>query len=182
MRGSDADAAVYWLARMIEAGEDPLFIARRMVIFAAEDVGNADPRGLQVAMAAQQAVHFVGMPEGRIPLAQAVTYLATAPKSNAAYQAIGRAQAEVRRSGALPVPMHLRNAPTGLMKDLGYSKGYQYAHDQPDAVVGHAHLPEGLLGSRYYHPKESGYEKHIRERLAYWAEQARKREGTDAES
>ncbi|MDH3454510.1 MAG: replication-associated recombination protein A, partial [Desulfuromonadales bacterium] len=128
MRGSDPDAAVYWLARMIEAGEDPLFIARRMVIFAAEDVGNADPRALQLAVATQQAVHFIGMPEGRIPLAQAVTYLATAPKSNAAYVAVGEAQKEVRQSGALPVPHHLRNAPTGLMKDLGYGKDYQYAH------------------------------------------------------
>ena len=174
MRGSDADAAVYWLARMIEAGEDPLFIVRRMVIFAAEDVGNADPRALQIAVAAQQAVHFVGMPEGRIPLAQAVTYLATAPKSNAAYQAIGTAQAEVRRSGALPVPLHLRNAPTGLMKDLGYGKDYQYAHERPEALVEHTHLPESLQGTSYYRPKESGYEKQIRERLAWWAERRRK--------
>lgn len=171
MRGSDADAAVYWLARMIEAGEDPLFIVRRMVIFASEDVGNADPRALQVALAAQQAVHFVGMPEGRIPLAQAVTYLATAPKSNAAYQAIGQAQTEVRRSGALPVPLHLRNAPTGLMKDIGYSQGYQYAHDQAEAIVTHSHLPEKLHGSRYYQPRDSGYEKLIRDRLAHWADQ-----------
>lgn len=182
MRGSDADAAIYWLARMIEAGEDPLFIARRMVIFAAEDVGNADPRGLQIALAAQQAVHFVGMPEGRIPLAQAVTYLATAPKSNAAYKAIGAAQAEVRRSGALPVPAHLRNAPTGLMKELGYGKGYEYAHDQPDAVVSHTHLPEALQGARYYRPRQSGYEQHICERLAQRARQARNREKPDDET
>lgn len=182
MRGSDADAAVYWLARMIEAGEDPMFIARRMVIFAAEDVGNADPRGLQVALAAQQAVHFVGMPEGRIPLAQAVTYLATAPKSNAAYKAIGTAQAEVRRSGALPVPAHLRNAPTGLMKDLGYGKGYEYAHDQPGAVVSHAHLPDVLQGARYYRPKQSGYEQHIRERLNHLAKQSHNRDKTDDET
>jgi putative ATPase len=181
MRGSDADAAVYWLARMIEAGEDPLFIVRRMVIFAAEDIGNADPRALQIAIAAQQAVHFVGMPEGRIPLAQAVTYLATAPKSNAAYQAISQAQAEVRRSGSLPVPLHLRNAPTGLMKELGYSEGYQYAHDQQAAVVSHAHLPEQLQGTRYYLPKESGYEKHIRERIAYWMEHRDRIRGADPE-
>ncbi|MBW2688948.1 MAG: replication-associated recombination protein A, partial [Deltaproteobacteria bacterium] len=141
MRGSNPDAAVYWLARMIEAGEDPLFIARRMVIFAAEDVGNADPRALQVAVATQQAVHFIGMPEGRIPLAQAVTYLATAPKSNAAYVAVGEAQKEVRQSGALPVPHHLRNAPTGLMKDLGYGKDYQYAHNHPGSIVTQEHLP-----------------------------------------
>jgi putative ATPase len=169
MRGSDPDAAIYWLARMIEAGEDPLFIVRRMVIFAAEDVGNADPRALQVAIATQQAVHFIGLPEGRIPLAQAVTYLATAPKSNASYAAIKAAQQEVRKSGALPVPLHLRNAPTGLMKELGYGKDYQYAHDRDDAIVSQSHLPDTLVGSRYYQPKESGYEKSIRERLQWWA-------------
>ncbi|HKL26854.1 MAG TPA: replication-associated recombination protein A [Desulfuromonadales bacterium] len=179
MRGSDADAAVYWLARMVEAGEDPLFIVRRMVIFAAEDIGNADPRALQIAVAAQQAVHFVGMPEGRIPLAQAVTYLATAPKSNAAYQAIGAAQAEIRNSGALPVPLHLRNAPTGLMKELGYGRDYQYAHDRPEAMVEHDHLPERLQGTTYYRPKDSGYEKHIRERLAGWAERRRRPPGKE---
>ena len=175
MRGSDPDAAIYWLARMIEAGEDPLFIARRIVIFAAEDVGNADPRALQLAVAAQQAVHFIGLPEGRIPLAQAVTYLATAPKSNAAYMAIADAQKEVRQSGALPVPFHLRNAPTGLMKDLGYGRDYQYAHDHKDSVVTQEHLPEALGGSKYYRPNESGYEKTIRERLAWWAEQRDKK-------
>jgi putative ATPase len=164
MRGSDPDAAVYWLARMIEAGEDPLFIVRRMVIFAAEDVGNADPRALQIAMAAQQAVHFVGMPEARIPLAQAVIYLATAPKSNASYLAIGEAQKEVRASGALPVPLHIRNAPTGLMKELGYGKGYQYAHNHDDAVVSHSHLPEQIEDTTYYRPTGSGYEKTIKER------------------
>ena len=179
MRGSDADAAVYWLARMVEAGEDPLFIVRRMVIFAEEDIGNADPRALQIAVAAQQAVHFVGMPEGRIPLAQAVTYLATAPKSNAAYQAIGAAQAEIRKSGALPVPLHLRNAPTGLMKELGYGRDYQYAHDRPEAMVEHDHLPERLQGTTYYRPKDSGYEKHIRERLAGWAERRRRPPGKE---
>ncbi len=177
MRGSDPDAAIYWLARMIEAGEDPLFIARRIVIFAAEDVGNADPRALQLAVAAQQAVHFIGLPEGRIPLAQAVTYLATAPKSNAAYMAIAEAQKEVRQSGALPVPFHLRNAPTGLMKDLGYGRDYQYAHDHKDSVVTQEHLPEALGGSKYYRPNQSGYEKTIRERLAWWAEQRNKKAG-----
>ena len=175
MRGSDPDAAIYWLARMIEAGEDPLFIARRMVIFAAEDVGNADPRALQMAVATQQAVHFIGMPEGRIPLAQAVTYLATAPKSNAAYVAVGEAQKEVRQSGALPVPHHLRNAPTGLMKDLGYGKDYQYAHNQENSVVTQGHLPDTLVGTKFYRPKESGYEKMIAERLAWWAEQRKKK-------
>jgi putative ATPase len=175
MRGSDPDAAIYWLARMIEAGEDALFIARRMVIFASEDVGNADPRALQVAVATQQAVHFIGMPEGRIPLAQAVTYLATAPKSNAAYVAVGEAQKEVRQSGALPVPHHLRNAPTSLMKDLGYGKGYQYAHNQADSIVTQEHLPEALGGTKFYLPKDSGYEKMIRERLDWWAEQRKKK-------
>ncbi|MHB8708162.1 MAG: replication-associated recombination protein A, partial [Desulfuromonadales bacterium] len=169
LRGSDPDAAIYWLARMIEAGEDPMFIARRMIIFAAEDVGNADPRALQVAVAAQQALHVIGLPEGRIPLAQAVTYLATAPKSNASYLAVDAALAEVRQSGALPVPLHIRNAPTRLMKELGYHKGYQYAHDRPDAVVTQTHLPEQLTGREFYRPKESGYEKTIGERLRYWA-------------
>lgn len=169
MRGSDPNAAVYWLARMIEAGEDPLFIARRIVIFAAEDVGNADPRALQLAVATQQAVHFIGMPEGRIPLAQAVTYLATAPKSNAAYVAISEAQKEVRQSGALPVPLHLRNAPTGLMKDLGYGKDYQYAHNQTNSIVTHEHLPETLCDTKFYRPRDSGYEKTIRERIDWWA-------------
>ena len=176
MRGSDPDGAIYWLARMIEAGEDPLFIARRMVIFAAEDVGNADPRALQIAVSAQQAVHFIGMPEGRIPLAQAVTYLATAPKSNAAYVAIGEAQKEVRQSGALPVPHHLRNAPTGLMKDLGYGKDYQYAHNRKNSVVTQKHLPEALGDTSYYRPKESGYEKTIQERLGWWASQRAKQD------
>ncbi len=177
MRGSDPDAAIYWLARMIEAGEDPLFIARRMVIFAAEDIGNADPRALQVAVATQQAVHFIGMPEGRIPLAQAVTYLATAPKSNAAYVAVSEAQKKVRQSGALPVPHHLRNAPTGLMKDLGYGKDYQYAHNHADTIITQEHLPDALSGTKFYRPKDSGYEKMIRERLDWWA--AQRKEQTD---
>ncbi len=165
LRGSDPDAASYWLARMLNAGEDPLFIVRRMVIFASEDVGNADPRALQIALAVQQAVHFVGMPEARICLAQGVTYLATAPKSNASYLAIDRALAEVRQSGALPVPKHLRNAPTRLMKDLEYGKNYQYAHDYPDAASDQQHLPDALVGRRYYQPTERGYEKIIGERL-----------------
>jgi putative ATPase len=176
MRSSDPDAAIYWLARMIEAGEDPLFIVRRMVIFAAEDVGNADPRALQIAVAAQQAVHFVGMPEGRIPLAQAVTYLASAPKSNSAYVAIDEALAEVRKSGALAVPKHIRNAPTGLMKELGYGQGYQYAHDHIGAVVTQDHLPAEISGRTFYRPAERGYEKQIRERLAWLETQRRNKE------
>jgi len=169
LRGSDPDAALYWLARMLEAGEDPLFIVRRMVVFASEDVGNADPRALQIALAVQQAVHFVGLPEARINLAQGVTYLATAPKSNASYVGIDQALAEVRQSGALPVPLHIRNAPTRLMKELGYHKGYQYAHDHAEGIAPQDHLPEALRGKRYYRPTERGYEKLIGERLAHWA-------------
>ncbi|MDO3376719.1 replication-associated recombination protein A [Geoalkalibacter halelectricus] len=168
LRGSDPDAALYWLARMLEAGEDPLFIARRLVIFASEDVGNADPRGLQIAVAAMQAVHFVGLPEGRINLAQAVTYLAGAPKSNASYVGVDAALAEVRKSGALPVPLHVRNAPTRLMKDLGYGRGYRYAHDAAEAIVEQTHLPEEIAEKRFYRPTDHGYEKTIAERLRYW--------------
>jgi putative ATPase len=165
LRGSDPDAAVYWMMRMLEAGEDPLFIARRMVIFAAEDVGNAEPQALQVAVAAKDAVHFVGLPEGRIPLAQAATFLATCPKSNAAYRAMLAAVEDVQRSGALPVPLALRNAPTPLMKGLGYGAGYQYPHDHADALVDQQHLPDALAGRRYYEPTERGHEREIGERL-----------------
>lgn len=165
IRDSDPHAGLYYLARMLEGGEDPLFIARRLVILASEDVGNADPRGLQIAVAAQQAVDFVGMPEGRIVLAQAVTYLAVAPKSNASYEGIGAALEEVRESGGQPVPMHLRNAPTRLMKAEGYGKGYRYAHSEPAARVAQPHLPEKLRGKRFYHPKEIGLEKQIKARL-----------------
>jgi putative ATPase len=162
MRGSDVDAALYWLARMIEGGEDPLFIARRLVIFASEDVGNADPRGLMVAVAAKDAVHFVGLPEGFYPLAQATVYLATAPKSNAAGAAYLEAKADVEKSPNEPVPLHLRNAVTGLMKSLGYGEGYQYAHDRPDAVVDHGHRPESVEGREYYRPSDRGHEAAIR--------------------
>jgi putative ATPase len=165
MRDSDPDAAVYWLMRMIEAGEDPLFIARRMIIFAAEDIGNADPQALQVAVAAKDAFHFVGLPEGRIPLAQAVTYLASAPKSNASYLAMCAAAEDVKQHGALPVPLHLRNAPTPLMKALGYHRGYRYAHDYAGHVVEQQHLPDELRGRRYYEPSENGAERDIKRRL-----------------
>ncbi len=168
LRGSDADAALYWMMRMIEAGEDPLFIARRMIIFAAEDIGNADPQALQVAVAAKDAVHFVGLPEGRIPLAQAVTYLATAPKSNASYKAMLAAAKDVEEKGALPVPLHLRNAPTALMEKLGYGKDYKYAHNYADSIVTQEHLPKELEGRKYYSPSESGNEKQIQERLHSW--------------
>ena len=165
MRGSDPDAALYWVARMLEAGEDPLFIVRRMVIFASEDIGNADPRALQIALTVQQAVHFVGLPEARINLAQGVTYLATAPKSNASYLGIDEALAEVRKSGALPVPKHIRNAPTKLMKQLDYGKGYKYAHNYQDGFAEQSHLPEQISEKKYYRPTERGYEKLITERM-----------------
>jgi len=175
LRGSDPDAALYWMMRMIDAGEDPLFIARRMVIFAAEDIGNADPRALQVAVAAKDAFHFVGLPEGKIPLAQAVTYLATAPKSNASYKAMLAADADVEEHGALSVPIHLRNAPTALMKNLGYGKDYKYAHDYEGHIIDQEHLPIELRERHYYTPSESGYEKQINERLRYWEEKKRER-------
>src|SRR6266702_3124610 len=159
MRGSDPDAALYWLARMIEAGEDPLFILRRMVILASEDIGNADPRALQLAVAALQGFQLVGLPEGRIILAQAAPSFATAPKSNASYVGIDAALAEVRKSGALPVPMHIRNAPTRLMKELGYHKGYRYAHDYAEGFVAQEHLPDRLKGRRFYDPAGHGCER-----------------------
>ena len=158
MRGSDVDAALYWLARMLEAGEDPLFVARRLVIFASEDVGNADPRGLMIAVAAKDAIDFIGMPEGFYPLAQATTYLATAPKSNASGEAYKAAKADVEKFPAEPVPLHLRNAVTGFMKASGYGKGYEYAHDQPGGVVSHGHRPANVEGRAYYVPIDRGYE------------------------
>ena len=167
MRGSDPDGALYWLARMIEAGEDPIFILRRMVILASEDIGNADPRALQIAVSAMQAFQLVGMPEGRIIMAQAVTYLASAPKSNASYAGINAALAEVRKSGALPVPLHIRNAPTRLMKDAGYGKGYRYAHDYEGGYAPQEYLPERLAGQKYYSPRGHGYEKTIKERMEW---------------
>src|SRR5271166_578802 len=165
MRGSDPDAAVYWMMRMVEAGEDPLFIARRMVIFASEDVGNADPRALQVAIAVKDAVDFVGMPEGVIPLAQGVTYLASAPKSNASYIGMQRAREDTRELGALPVPLHLRNAPTPLMKGLGYGKDYRYPHDFEGAVAEQDFLPDQLIGKEYYQPSQRGFEARLKEYL-----------------
>jgi putative ATPase len=165
MRGSDPDAAIYWMMRMLAAGEDPRFIARRMVIFAAEDIGNADPEALRLAVAARDAFEFVGLPEGRIPLAQAAVYLATAPKSNASFKAMLAAAEDVAEHGALAVPMHLRNAPTRLMKDLGYGRDYEYAHDREEAQVAHHHLPDELRSKRYYEPTERGAEADIGERL-----------------
>jgi putative ATPase len=166
MRGSDPDAALYWMMRMIEAGEDPLFIARRMVIFAAEDVGNSDPRALGLAVAVKDAVDFVGLPEGVIPLAQGVTYLASAPKSNASYRAMLKAREDARSLGPLAVPLHLRNAPTPLMQKLGYAKDYLYPHDYEGAVAPQQYVPERLRGRTYYVPSERGYEARIREYLS----------------
>jgi putative ATPase len=165
MRGSDPDAALYWLARMLEAGEEPLFIARRMIIFASEDIGNADPLALQVAVAVRDAFEFIGLPEGWIPLAHGVTYLATAPKSNASYAAYLEALEDVKRKGALPVPLHIRNAPTGLMRELGYGKGYRYPHEYEEGMPQQDYLPDELKKSEYYKPKDIGHEKLIKERL-----------------
>src|SRR2546426_4287020 len=175
MRNSDPDASVYWLARMVEAGEDPLYIARRLVRFASEDVGNADPQALTVAVAAKDAVHFIGMPEGNTALAQAAIYLATAPKSNAVYEAYTRAAEDAHRDVAAPVPLHLRNAPTKLMKDLAYGKGYQYAHNEAEAIADMSCLPSALEGRKYYDPRDRGFEKEIKRRLDGWEEIKKKR-------
>jgi putative ATPase len=165
MRNSDADASVYWLARMLEAGEDPLYVARRLVRFASEDVGNADPRALEVTLAAKDAVHFLGMPEANTALAQAVTYLSAAPKSNAVYRAYLAAADDATRDVADPVPLHLRNAPTRLMKEIGYGQGYRYAHDEPEGVAEMSCLPPRLEGRRYYEPTDRGIEGRIKEAL-----------------
>jgi ATPase related to the helicase subunit of the Holliday junction resolvase len=168
MRNSDPDAAVYWVARMLEAGEDPLYIARRLIRFASEDIGNADPQALTVAVAAKDAAHFIGMPEGNTALAQAAIYLATAPKSNAVYMAYNAAAADAHTEAAEPVPLHLRNAPTKLMKQLDYGKGYEYAHNDREAVTGMDCLPPSLAGKTYYEPTERGFEKEIKRRLEAW--------------
>jgi putative ATPase len=173
VRNSDPDASLYWLGRMLEAGEDPLYIARRVVRMAVEDVGLAEPNALALCMAARDAVDFIGMPEGNLALAQAVVYLSLAPKSNALYTAYGAVQADVERTAAEPVPLHLRNAPTGLMKNLGYGKGYQYAHDLDSKVADMQCLPDNLKDRTYYHPTNEGVEKRIRERI----EEIRKKRG-----
>jgi putative ATPase len=165
IRNSDPDAALYWLCRMLEAGEDPLYIARRVVRMAVEDIGLAEPNALALCMAARDAVDFIGMPEGNLALAQAIVYLCAAPKSNALYTAYGAVQQDVERTAAEPVPLHLRNAPTGLMKNLGYGKGYQYAHDAADKVADMQCLPDSLRERVYYHPTNEGVEKRIRERF-----------------
>jgi putative ATPase len=168
MRGSDPDASMYWLATMLEAGEDPLYIARRLVRFASEDVGMADPQALVVAMAAQQAIHFIGMPEGNLALAEAVVYLATAPKSNSLYEAYSRVQEEIKQGTSEMVPLPLRNPVTRLMKDMGYGKGYKYAHDYPEHFVEQQYLPDSLKDKKFYTPGKLGYEKQVVARLKAW--------------
>jgi putative ATPase len=174
VRNSDPDASLYWLARMLEAGEDPLYIARRLVRMAVEDIGLADPDALGLSMAAKEAVHFIGMPDGNLALAEAAVYLALAPKSNALYTAYGEVLEDVERTAAEPVPLHLRNAPTRLMKNLGYGKGYQYAHDFEGKVTGMQCLPDNLKDRRYYQPTREGRERAIQERL----EEIRKRQSS----
>jgi len=173
LRGSDPHAAVYWMTRMLEAGEDPRFILRRMIIFASEDIGNADPQALQVACAALSAHEMVGLPESALNLSQAACYLACAPKSNSAIVAYTRARKDVRERGALPVPLHLRNAPTGLMRSLGYGRDYRYPHNFEGHYVRENYLPDELKGRIYYSPSDSGYEKTIAERLARLDEESK---------
>jgi putative ATPase len=177
MRDSDPDGSIYWLAMMLEAGEDPLYIARRMIRFASEDVGLADPQALVIAMAAQQAVHFIGMPEGNLALAEAAVYLATAPKSNSIYAAYNRVQEAIRKGASESVPLHLRNAPTPLMKEMGYGKDYKYAHDYPDHIVEQEHLPESMRGKRFYMPGAFGYEQQMLNRLKNYFQKKEKPEG-----
>ena len=179
LRGSDPDAAIYWLDRMLQGGEDPFYIARRMVRFASEDIGNADPQALALAMDAMEAFRFLGHPEGELALAQAAVYLATAPKSNRVYAAFESAHEAVKEGGALPVPLHIRNAPTRLMKELGYGKGYKYAHDHHGAYVFQTYLPEGLKDRRFYFPSDRGYEQRIKERLEKWYRLGKEKQDKD---
>jgi putative ATPase len=181
LRDSDPDASLYWLGRMVEAGEDPLYIARRLIRFASEDIGLADPQALTQAVAAQQAAHFIGMPEANLALAQAVVYLATAPKSNALYRAYTTVQQDVERTRADPVPLHLRNAPTPLMRNLGYGRGYRYAHDYDDAQVEQLHLPDAIKDHHYYEPSERGYEKTVKDRLQRFQAARQKGGGRDVQ-
>lgn len=168
LRGSDPDAALYWLARMLAGGEEPLYIIRRLVRFAVEDIGLADPEAIHQALAAKDTYDFLGSPEGELAVAQAVLYLATAPKSNAAYMAFGEAKSEARQHGSLMPPMHIVNAPTQLMKKLGYSEGYDYDHNAPDGFSGQNYFPDGMPRSQYYRPVERGFEREIIKRLHYW--------------
>jgi putative ATPase len=183
LRDSDPDAALYWMTRMLESGEEPLYVARRLVRFASEDVGNADPEALHLTLAAKEAYDFLGSPEGELALAQATLYLAMAPKSNAVYVAYNEAKEDVTERPAEPVPLHIRNAPTTLMKDLGYGAGYQYAHDAPDARVDQEHLPAALRGREYYRPTDRGREADIARRLAQWRRwRAERKAGTDPQA
>jgi putative ATPase len=174
LRGSDPDAALYWLARMLAGGEDPFYIARRMVRFASEDIGNADPNALSITMNAMEAFKFLGHPEGELALAQAAVYLATAPKSNSIYSAFGKTRAAIKKTGSLPVPFHIRNAPTKLMKDIGYGKNYKYAHNYENAIVPQEYLPDELKGQFFYFPTNRGFEKIIKDRLDKWRQLIRK--------
>ena len=178
VRGSDPDAALYYLCRMLDAGEDPLYLARRIVRMAVEDVGLADPQALVVANAAKDAYDFLGSPEGELAIAQAVIYVATAPKSNAAYAAFGEAMRTVKEGGSLLPPKHILNAPTGLMRDEGYGAGYEYDHDAPDAFSGQGYFPEALGRRQFYDPAERGFEREIKKRLEYWARLRKERSGS----
>ncbi len=175
MRGSDSQATLYWLARMMEAGEDPLYIARRIIRFASEDVGLADPNALLIAIAARDSYHFLGSPEGDIALAQAAVYMATAPKSNTLYTAYAKAVSAVKEHGYQPVPLHIRNAPTDLMKSLDYGKNYKYAHDYENAFVSQDYLPDKLRGTVFYEPSDRGFEKKVKERMQFWEQLANKK-------
>jgi putative ATPase len=175
LRDSDPDGALYWLVRMLAAGEEPLYVARRLIRFASEDIGNADPQALAIAINGRESYQILGSPEGELALAQVVIYLATAPKSNAVYAAYNQVMNDIRETGSLAVPMHIRNAPTRLMKELGYGKGYQYAHDQTDGLVAQDHLPPELKGRQYYHPTNRGHEAIVKDRLTKWREILQKR-------
>ena len=177
MRGGDPNAAIYWLGRMLEAGEDPLYIVRRMIRFASEDVGLADPQALSVAVSAKEAFHFIGPPEGFLALAQTAAYLALAPKSNALYKAYGAVKETIRETGPLPVPMTIRNAPTRLMKDIGYGEGYLYPHDDPDKVVDQEYLPDDLSSRRFYRPTDQGFEAELTRRFQRYLEIKRRKKG-----
>ena len=182
LRGSDTDAALYWLARMLAGGEDPLYIARRLVRFAVEDVGLADPQAVVQALAAKDTYDFLGTPEGELALAQATIYLATAPKSNAAYAAFGQAQRAAKETGSLMPPLHILNAPTRLMRDLGYGEGYEYDHDAPEGFSGQNYFPDGMARRNFYRPVERGFEREIAKRLEYWDRLRKDRRGDDKES
>ncbi len=178
LRGSDPDAALYWLARMIEAGEDPLYIARRMIRFASEDIGNADPGALTLTLAARDSYHFLGSPEGELALAQAAVYLATAPKSNAIYKAYNEVKSIIRKTGNLEVPLHIRNAPTKLMKSLNYGQDYQYDHDSEDHYIPQHYLPDRIRDKKFYRPSKFGFEKEIQKRLDWWAKKKNEAESS----